>query len=103
MAVAERIDPLAHRLGLVALEQIGDAGELKGRSANRAFADDEAVGERAELHLDGRDQHADHGAAEHLGHEIDFICRTNDTDGIGRIGGDEDNVRVRRLCGADDR
>ena len=63
-AVAERIDALAGRFGLVALEQIGDAGELKRRSANEAFADDEAVGERTELHLDGCHQHADHGAAE---------------------------------------
>src|SRR5438034_2452723 len=31
--VAERIDALTRRLGLVALEQIGDAGELKRRSA----------------------------------------------------------------------
>jgi hypothetical protein len=43
-SMAERIDALAGRFGLVALEQIGDAGELEGRSAYETFADDEAVG-----------------------------------------------------------
>ena len=42
--------------------------------------------------LMGVDQHADHGAAEHLGHEIDFVRRAHDPDRVGRIGGDEDDV-----------
>src|SRR5215475_4195713 len=38
-AVAERIDALAGRFGLVAVEQIGDAGEFERRRAHKAFAD----------------------------------------------------------------
>src|SRR5260370_41798730 len=50
-AVAQRVDALARGLGLVATEQIDDAGELERRRAHKTFADNEAVRERAELHL----------------------------------------------------
>ena len=102
-AVAERIDALACGFGLIAIEQIGDAGEFERRRAHKTFADDEAVGERAKLHLDRCDQHADHRAAEHFWHEIDFICRADDADVVGRVGGDKYDIGVCRLHGAHDR
>ncbi len=62
----ERIDLFGRRLFLIALEHIGDAGEIERRRRHETLHDDDAVEQRAELHFNRRDQEPDHGAAEHL-------------------------------------
>jgi hypothetical protein len=99
-AVAEGIKLFARRYCAIALEHIGEAGKLERRRRHEAFHDDEAVENRTELRLDRRYQQPDHGAAEHLRRQPDLMRGAHDADGIGRIGGNEDDIGVGSLEGA---
>ncbi len=66
------------------------------RRRHERLGNDQAVDHRPELHLDRRDQHADHRAAEHFRIEADLVGGTHDADVVGRIGADIDDVGVGR-------
>ncbi len=81
---AERIDARGTRLGGVALEEVRRTRDLGRRGRGHVLADDQAVGDRTELHLDRRHQHADHRAAEHLRRQPDLVGGADDADVVRR-------------------
>src|SRR5262249_17293511 len=84
--IAERIDAFGPRTGLVALDEVGDPGELHLRHRQPEVVGDETVEQRAELRLDGGRLQAHHAAADHLRLEADFVDRAHHADGVGWIG-----------------
>ncbi len=100
---AERIHAARDGLLLIALEEVADAGERHRRLRNVEVVVDDLVQELAELRLERRILQSDHAAAEELGLEADLVCRTHDPDGVGRIRGDVDEIRIGGVDGAHDR
>ena len=100
---ADRIDLLLLRDGLVLCQQLLGAGKYQRRRRQEHLVVDDAVHQRAELHLDRRHQEPDEGAAEHLRRQPDLVGGAHDADRIRRIGRDIDDVGIERLHRAHDR
>src|SRR5919201_6398830 len=63
---AGRVDSGRARLHAIPLQEIGRARNDLRLSRSEVLPDQQAVGERTELHFERGHQHADHRAAEHL-------------------------------------
>src|SRR5580700_11195230 len=98
---AERIDAGGRGPLSIACEKIRGAGDLLGQCRRKVFTGDEPIGNRAELYLDRRHQHADHRAAHHLRREPDLVSSTDDADVVWRVRADIDDVRIRCPYGPD--
>src|SRR5262249_12611707 len=75
---AERDDSARARLRAVALEEIGRARNALRLRRGEVLPDQQAVGERTELHFERGYQHADHRAAEYLRRQGDLVDRSDD-------------------------
>src|SRR5580700_2131676 len=91
---AERIKAGGRGPLSITCEKIRGAGDLLGQCRREVLTGDESIGNRPELHLDRRHQHADHRAAHHLRREPDLVGSADDADVVRRVRAYIDDVWI---------
>src|SRR5215468_9652625 len=95
--VAQRIDTFGGRTRLIFLKQLHRTWKLHGGRGDPRFIVDNAIEQRSKLRFEYAGLQANHGTAPHLWLETNLVDRLHESDGVERIGADEDKIRIVRL------
>ena len=101
--ITEQVHSFGRSLCLIFLDEIHDAGEFHRLDRFPKVDICDAVSRLAQLHLDRSRLESGETAAEHVRLQPHLSDRTQEPDGVGRIRGEIDHIRLACRHRADDR